>query len=357
MRFTCTAGALRDAVSHARAATSTSAGLVAHSGVLLQVTDTGVQVAGTDGETTVVASCPADVQQPGRVLLPPRPLAAYLATVDPVRRITVWRDPGQDVRVGAEGNSPYRFRPMEATFPLPARPDADPVAVDWTQMPAALQLVRPAVSRDLGVSLLGSGTALQVRATDSYRVHAATIPGAGFGDFQGSVPVSVLDRAARAGITHVIVDPRGRTLRLLGDGVEVATRLISSVFPAVDDLLAQSRHTPHRVAFDVDELRACIAPLRAVGEDKPFVVSIDGDTATLAVDNVDLGGGAETVHLEEEATASVRFGINSGFLAEATAHLRGRADVGYSGPQQALYLSAQDPVRFTAVIMPVRLTP
>jgi hypothetical protein len=58
--------------------------MIAFGGVLVVVDAANecVRVTGSDGETTITATCSAKDLEAGQVLLPPRPLASFLSTLD-----------------------------------------------------------------------------------------------------------------------------------------------------------------------------------------------------------------------------------------------------------------------------------
>lgn len=355
MRFSTPAGALADALANARHATPTNAAMVAYSGVLLQVRGAKLSVIGSDGDTTIAAVLDVAGAADGQTLLPPRPLGAWLATVGADETVEVSAGDGSDVEVRAGGTAPYRFRPIAATFPLPAAPKTPPVAADLSRLGAALGAVRASSGKDFaGVQLVSGADGLVLHTTDSYRLSRAELPEAGFGDFVGVVPLGLLERLARHPITSVAADPNGRTLRFAGPGIVVSTRLLNVPFPAVDSVLGTP--PPSAVRVPVRPVRAALARLAAVADAEPVRCHIDGASLELSVQNADLGSGAETVTLAEAAIAPFTFGVNRQFLAEAfAAHDADEVSLAWSSAAEPLFVSSTAPLAVTTLVMPVRL--
>lgn len=357
MRVTSTAGALRNALVTASHATPSNPSLIAYSGVLLLVNDATASLVGSDGETTISAQLDVEEPSPGQVLVAPGPLGKYLATLDPELGVTLSAEEGGDLEVAAKGCRPYTFRPISATFPLPAAIKSAPAAVDFTRLLAALKAVRASTPKENpGVQLVSSGTSLHLYTTDSYRLSGAELPEAGFGDFAGQISLAVLERLARQQIDRVSVDPLGtRTLRFAGPEVVISTRLLATPFPSVDNVLAQM--PPHSANMPTSELRRALARLAAVsGESTPLHCNIAEGSLSISVTNTDVGTGAEDVSLLAQQGGAFEFGVKLGYLSDAVAaHDTAEVSFRWTLPEQPLFVVSEDPFAVTSVVMPVRL--
>lgn len=355
MRFTTTAGAFRDALATARHATPSTPALVAYSGVLLVVKGQRLSVIGSDGETTIAAQLTVSEASDGQALLPPRPIASFLATVPADAGAVVDIDASGDVAVKVGDAAPYKFRPVTATFPMPPTTRGTPDPIDLSRLHLALGAVRAAVARDNpGVQLVSGDAGLILHSTDNYRLSRAVLPEAGFGEFSGLVALGVLDRVARHKITGISVDQRGSTLRFAGEDVVISSRLLSTPFPAVDTIL--SNPPADRVTVSASELHQSLVRLAAVAEGAPLRCKISTDGFTLSVSNIDLGSGTETVEVTGAPAVPFEFAVSATYLAEAVAsHEAPRIDIAFSDPGSAVFVVSTDPVEVTAVVMPVRL--
>lgn len=356
MRLTSTAGALRSALVTASHATPSNPSLLAYSGVLALVKGDVLSFIGSDGETTISAQLPVEEAEDGKALVAPGPLGKYLATVDNEAVVTVHAGETSDIEVAAAGCRPYTFRPIAATFPMPAPVKSAPSSVDFSRLLAALKAVRASTPKENpGVQLVSSGEALHLYSTDTYRLSGAELPEAGFGDFTGQVSLAVLDRLARQQIDRVSVDARGRTLRFAGPEVVISTRLLATPFPPVDNVLAQE--PPHSARIPTTELRQALARLAAVsGDATPLHCRIGDGALSISVTNADVGTGAEDIALGGDAGAEIEFGVKLAYLADAiAAHDTAEVTLGWTLPEQPMFLVSTDPFRVTTVVMPVRL--
>lgn len=355
MRFSTTAGALRDALTTARHATPAIPSLVAYSGALLLVKGERLSVIGSDGETTISAVVAVSGATDGQILLPPKPLGAWLATLAADAVVEVEAGDGVDVEVRAGKSAPYRFRPLAATFPLPAAPKSAPRAVDLSRLGAGLAAVRTSVAKEApGVQLVSSAEGLILHSTDNYRLSRSMLPEAGFGEFTGLVSLSVLDRVARHQVSEVSVDARARTLRFGGPEVVISTRLLGTPFPAVEAVLGAT--PPFQVGVEVEGLRTALSRLAAIAEASPLRCRLDDSVLVLSVENTDLGSGSEEVPLTSAVAAPFEFAVKLAYLVDAVhSHDTDEVVLGWSGSMAALYLNSVSPLPVTSVVMPVRL--
>jgi DNA polymerase III sliding clamp (beta) subunit (PCNA family) len=354
VKFSTTAAALRDALTTARHAVSSSASTVAQTGVLLQVKSGQLAVIGTDGEMSITALVPVSASKDGQVLLPPRPVGGYLATLPADCPITVTAG-AVDVAVAAGDGSPYRFRPIEATFSQPLQLRATPVEARLERLGAALAAVRAAVPRENpGVKVISGPDGLFLYATDRYRVAKAHLPEAGFGDFSGVVPLSVLDRAARSGVTHVAVDGRGRAVKFSGDRVVITSRLIATQFPAVESVL---ENVPDAwTLVPVGALLEKLTPLASIAADDPLLCTLFQDRLTLSVRNADTGSGDEHVELERPVTAKFEFGMKHQYIVDGIgAHDVDHVKLGWTTPIEPIFVTSSQPFPVTTMMMPMRM--
>jgi DNA polymerase III sliding clamp (beta) subunit (PCNA family) len=354
VRFSTTAGELRDALVTARHAVPSSASIIAYSGVLFMLKNGQLAVIGSDGEVTISALLKVTDASDGQVLMQPKPLAGYLQKLAANTPIQVAVG-AADVEVQAGDHAPYRFRPLATTFPAPLPLKAAPATATLDRLAAAVSAVRASVPRENpGVQLVSGPDGLYLHATDQYRLSRAHLPEAGFGTFTGVVPLAVLDRVGAADITHVSVDQRSRSLRFSGPQVVVTTRLVSTTFPAVEAVLETVPAS--RVTFGTVDLQQALGRLAPVAEGEPLRCSIEQDTLLLSVRNADLGSGEEIVRLDTASTTKFEFAVRLEYLADAVAgHAGDTATLAWSMPDKPLFLLSSDPLTVITMVMPVKI--
>jgi len=354
MRFTLPAGQFRDALSQVRSTIPSTPTLIAYSGVLIAALSDTVRVVGSDGETTLSCTLPALGVEPGQMLVQPKPLSAFLQTLPAACSVSVGVDGNGDVEVTIEGLSPYTFRPLTASYPMPAAVSGKSMTCDLSRLPAALSAVRPAVSREnLAVQVVSTSSGLALFATDTFRLCRAVLPEAGFGDFRGVLPLPVLERAARSDPATVSIDARTRMVTFESPSLSVSSRLLATPFPAVEAVI--DAIPTFSVTFDPREVKASLARLLSVADQSAVRIRLEGNLAHLSASTADTGSGKESVSLRVPVAAPFEVLVKGQYLRDAVATFDcDTVAFAYSGSFQPLYLSASEPFSLLQIVMPVR---
>jgi DNA polymerase III sliding clamp (beta) subunit (PCNA family) len=356
MRCNLPAGELRNALTAASHVTPATPSQPAYAGVLLTVTDDQLTALGYDGETSISATAVVTDSTPGQVLVPPRPMAAYLATLDPTLAVTLEAISDVEVSLTASTGAPYRFRRLPTVFPLPPLIKNPATAIDLSRLPAALAAVRTSVPKETPVVQLVSGSfGLRLHATDNYRLTRVELAEATLGaELTAVISLSVLERVARFAVDSVQVDSAGRSIRFAGPDTAITTRFLAMDFPNVDTIV--ERHLDHSCVLPVAELRIALSRLAAVAEASPLNVALAQSELTLSVENTDLGSGVEHLTLPSHLDAPFSFAAKLSYLSDALAGLGGSdVTMSWSSANEAVYLQATTPLPVTCIVMPMRL--
>lgn len=353
MKFVVPAGALRDALGKARQIIPATPSMVAYSGVLLQATADRLDVTASDGDSTITVSASCSVETPGQVLLPPKPVAGFLASVDSDDVIEV-ELAGGDLRLRVGELSPYVFRPLSATFPLPSTPPPGARPERIGDLLAGLQAVRAAAGRDMPVvQIVSDDEQLVLHTTDGFRLARAVIPGAGFGVLTGILSLPVLERAARFSPQEVTVDIKARQLSFRGEAVLVSSRMLGTPFPPVDSVLVSA--PPQVTSLSPRALSKALARISSVAEQGTLTLDFEGSELRLRASAAEVGEGQESIALQSPVPAPFSLQLRAPYLADAVASLGDeQVGVAYSGVLQPLFFSTTEPFSVTQVIMPVR---
>ena len=353
VNFTSQLGSLRDAVTRAAQATPSNPAMVAYSGVLFEVEADRISIIGSDGETTIMASLDAVVESPGRFLLPPKPILSLLSKLPANLTVSVKMGAEGEIVLEAGTRAPYRFRPLSATFPAPTLPTGEARPVNFERLAAVLNAVRHAVGKDSpAVQLVSDDNKIVFNATDSYRLARAEMSEGGFGPFTGVVPLQVLEKVSRSGVTAVSTDARSRLISFHTPGATVTTRLLATTFPAVDGVI--SGRPDASVRFETQPVVEALGRLSSVADEAPLKVRIDRSTIELSVSNVDLGSGLEEDPLASPTTTSIEFFVKLPYLLDALARFDS-VELSYSGATLPIFVCSVSPVTSTQVVMPIRL--
>lgn len=362
MKFSTTASSLLSAVSLATKVIPTRSNLVAYTGVHLEVAAGRLTVSGSDGETTVAATRKVSGTVAGSVLLPPRPVTRYLATLPADTAVTVESVADTEVSVTAADGSPYGFKTIATTFPTPPSLRRDKKETDLSGLAEAVAAVGVSAialtsGKDKVVQLVSDDEGIKLHSTDRYRLTRAVLPkGASFGTFDGLMPLRVLELAASIEPTHVQVDGKGKAIVFCTADTTVTTRLISDPFPTVDSVLGSVPH--YTVQLPREQVLAALRRLSAIAEPGiPLVATLAGDELTLTMRSNNLGSGVEVIALAEQVGAEVAFGANLEFLEDALgSHRTVEVTLGWSAPLLPLFVTSPSKVPVINVIMPVQFS-
>ena len=273
MKFSCSQKALANAVLSALRVAGSANVMPVLAGLLVEAGEPhGVRITGYNLDTAVRAIIPADIDEPGAVVVPGKPLAAIVRKLD--EEVVVETKDNQIVL--RSGEPEFTLRTMSAQE-YPELPELD--ALGMTALPAGelekiVRLVAPAAAKPgaetraylQGVLMSmdggknGNGVALTAVATDSFRMavyetelaEASMMVGPGWSNIERGneigkisviIPATALDEVARglAGVSREqpILVKLNTTHALFGlPGREIVTRLLDGLYPSYEQVLA-----------------------------------------------------------------------------------------------------------------------
>jgi len=357
VKFSTVVSKLRGVLQVAERASSNTnmsgVALVAYTGVLIQATKNRLVVLGSDSATTIAASIDVDTDRTGSVLVPPKPLLSFLAAANPDAAVELVYEEGNDLLVTVAGLAPYSFRPLATTFPvkIPSRKGA--TQVDFSRFDQALTAVKPGASGG-GIQLVSTGTSLALHATDTFRLHSATLPEAGFGDFTGVFTPEVLAVVAQHPITHVAADVSTRTLRFIGESIIISTRLLATPYPNVETIL--TAEFPLKVDIPVTQTREALGRLASIAAERAVVLNVEGNRLSVSATSPDHGSGSEHIELSQPYN-DLMVALAPKRLNEAlVAHQSDTVTLGYVGQLQPVAFSSNNRFPILTVVSPVQTT-
>lgn len=236
----------------------------------------------------------------------------------------------------------------------------------------ALEIVSSAVSRDHSRPMLTAinlrpvrdhSELVRVAATDSYRLHVATIRATHELPEEG-VSIAELKPtmipAKRAYVDHSIV----REGEHVSIGDKNGARVVEGAFPNVEQLRPDWWDAPpFGLSFvPSDELYAfCKLAERATSNDRNYVAmrgEVDDDANMTLTQPTPFGDLSLVVRCEMRGEQPERWGMRPGYFADACAAIGGRIEIRGTGPQRPfLFCSAgsTSPLAPWALVMPIRL--
>jgi DNA polymerase III sliding clamp (beta) subunit (PCNA family) len=325
---------------------------LSYSGILIESGEGSVSATGSDGENSITSYAPATVEEPGSVLVLPKPLIEWFRTVDKDARVVLSSDDGEgDLVVEVENGPTYHFRTLSINFTKIAPLGGTPIKVDLSGLAGGLAAVRSSMDTNGVMQLISNDQDLYLNTTDTYRLSQAVLKGAGWGDFSGRVHLQVLERVAGDHITGVSIDQKGRMLEFSGPRARFSVGLSPVPYPFVEDYLAFV--PPYHVTLPLGEFRTALTRLSSLGDDSSLKFSLEGGVLTLSISST-LGDGSEEINVVGEG--SVSFAVSPEYMRAALSGRSGdEISLGWSSPKAALYLVSHVPLTITTLVMPVSL--
>jgi DNA polymerase III subunit beta len=325
-----------EAIAWATRTVGARATLPALSGVLLDASDGTLTCRATDLEVAAEVSIPAQIDEPGRALLPGRLLAQLVARFPDA---PVELSGGEDRVEIRCGRATFHVRGMTAedfpALPQPAddaatgtiRADAFSRLVSQVARAASTDEARPVLT---GVKLEAAAGKVTAAATDSYRLAVRTVPWEESLEAGALVPARALLEAAKAAgeaggsLTLVIED--GQVSFLFGDR-RLTTRLIEGSFPNYSQLLPDA----HETTVVVDRAALIEALQRvavvALGQaNTPVTLTFEQGSVDLQAANQEIGDAVEALPADIEGDGlTIAFNptfLLSGLEATGTERIR-----------------------------------
>lgn len=340
-------------------------------GILLATAEDGLRLAATDLEITSVIDVPAQLDEPGRAVVPARLLSEIVRRI-PAVQLSLIADPDRADVVLRWDRSEFRlhgFGPDQ----FPALPEAPGEAAftgfDGATLRDTLRHTGFAAANEAGGRPILTGVELTVLdgdyravATDGMRVayfrttdradwsqgNALTLPSRGVEEIARAIDANEGEGRLCAHESHFFVH---------AGSLRVAVRILEGRFPAVLDLVPKA--FPTEVRFDGAELRDACERVALVTDapDRLHAIALttSADLVTVTASSPEVGEAAEQVAAHCEGP-EIEFHVNARLLLEGLRHLGdGEIIAEMSGPQSLARLRRADEPRLQYLQMPLRL--
>lgn len=355
MKFSTTAGALRNALSQARTAISAKPNLLARGGAHISATKGGskpVRITGSNDQVTIMSAvADAKVEENGTVLVTPGPLQGFLATLREDLKLEV-ETTNTHLVVTREGGAPYRFVPMHADYPDPPTVRGTKAAVNFSRLDDAVDAVKRSTGEEGVVQLTSDDKNLTLASTDNYRLSQVVIANAGFGEYTGILQLSAVDRVARAKPAAVNYDKKA--VNVVTDDVSITIRALANAsFPDVSTALDQA--PKNTITIPRLELVQALQRLNAVDAEATVALAIDQTSLTITLSESPSGHGQEDLDITGGPSTLFIVSVNLKFLLDtALSHKGDEILFGFSGPTEILFIRSTDSdIQVTSAVMPV----
>jgi DNA polymerase-3 subunit beta len=353
-------------LSLASRAVSTRTATQALSGILLTASESGVELAATDGEMGLRTAMEARVETPGSTLLPGRLLAELARSLGDASVEIELREVERDVEIRS-GSSSFHLRVLPAEdFPKLPDQGEEPLKIPATALAETVELVAPADSRDdmrpvlTGVLVSAAGEEMTMVATDSYRlaVKRTELESGIGGELEANIPARALRELGRIVAAEEIDEVTVSLLpnqAVFGAGaVLLSTRLIDGQFPNFRQLLPESYE--HDVRLPLPEFLEVTRRVSQLAQrNAPLRLSFSSGQLKVSASTPDVGDAEEAMPAAFEGEA-LEIGFNPEFLRDGIESVEGNeVMLRLISPLRPGLLQPVDNEDFRYLVMPIRL--
>lgn len=366
MRLTISREKLQEALTAVAAAVPTKTTLPVLGNLLLETTDKGLRLSGTDLDIGVSTEVLADVESPGAITVPAKKLTEIVRELPPA-----------PVKLSAAGEQRITLECGRSRFKLlglprdefPAFPGVD-FSKSWRVRSGDLQKLIShtafAVSTEESRPIL-NGVLWEVReketrmvATNGHRLAKMETPYAGSltGDF--IIPPKALEQVRRLFPSDEELEvARGENhLAFRSPFTSVFTRLIEGPYPNYDQVIPRDNN---RVAIiDKTALQSALKRMAVVASDQTHRVKLSFNSALLkfSVATPDLGEGQDELPIRYDGDP-IDIGFNGMYLLEILRYMpTEEIRFTFKEPERAATLEPEnwsEPGKYLCLVMPLRL--
>lgn len=366
MRLTISREKLQEALTAVAAAVPTKTTLPVLGNLLLETTDKGLRLSGTDLDIGVSTEVLADVESPGAITVPAKKLTEIVRELPPA-----------PVKLSAAGEQRITLECGRSRFKLlglprdefPAFPGVD-FSKSWRVRSGDLQKLIShtafAVSTEESRPIL-NGVLWEVReketrmvATNGHRLAKMETPYTGSltGDF--IIPPKALEQVRRLFPSDEELEvARGENhLAFRSPFTSVFTRLIEGPYPNYDQVIPRDNN---RVAIiDKTALQSALKRMAVVASDQTHRVKLSFNSALLkfSVATPDLGEGQDELPIRYDGDP-IDIGFNGMYLLEILRYMpTEEIRFTFKEPERAATLEPEnwsEPGKYLCLVMPLRL--
>lgn len=368
MRFTIAREKLQDGLTAVTASVPAKTTLPVLANILVETTDRGIRLAGTDLDMAVSTELTADVEAQGAITIPAKKLAEI------VREL-----PSAPVKVSAAGEQKVtlecgrsRFRllglPRDEFPSFPAVKFADAWRVRSGELQKLIAHTSFAVSTEESRPIL-NGVLWELRpeqmrmvATNGHRLAKMEIPLSGSGTLAGDmiVPPKALEQIRRLFPAEEELEiARGENhLGFRSPFTAVYTRLIEGPYPNYEQVIPKDND---RVALaDKNALTQALKRMSVIASDQTHRIrmSFNAGMVKFSVQTPDLGEAQDELPVNFEGDP-LDIGFNASYLLEILRYMpTDEVRMTFKAPERAATVEPvgwSDPSKYLCLIMPLRL--
>lgn len=361
MKLVCSKEELSRGLQTVLRSVGARAGIPALSGVLIELSDTDLNLTTTDLELTTRVRLNL-TGEAGKILLPARLLSEIVRNL-PSDDVELVSESGS-VRV-AGGRAKFEIRSLAPEdFPrIEATGETRTISIPGDVLSRALGQVASAASRDetrpvlTGVLFEGEGSSLRIVATDSYRLAVRVIEAEGVDGLKMLIPARAVTEVARLASSEDLVRIEVASAQAafhLGD-VVIQSRLIEGEFPAYKQLLPENQ--PNKLKIEKSSFIEAVKREAVLAQDAtPVFLELSEASVRLSCHSQGLGEGAEEVdgsYTGEE----LRVAFNPSYLETGVGATESEeVEIDFTDQQRPALVHAPGDRDFLYLLMPIRVS-
>ncbi|HKN68534.1 MAG TPA: DNA polymerase III subunit beta [Gemmatimonadaceae bacterium] len=368
MRFTISREKLQEGLAAVAATVPAKTTLPVLANILVETTDKGIRLSGTDLDIAVSTEVPADVEAPGAITIPAKKLSEIARELPPApAKISAAGE--QRVTIDC-GRSRFRLLGLPRDeFPgFPAVKFADSWRIRSGDLQKLISHVAFAVSAEESRPIL-NGVLWELRpdrmrmvATNGHRLAKMEMPieasGAPSGDL--IVPPKALEQIRRLFPADEELEiARGENhLGFRSPFTAVYTRLIEGPYPNYDQVIP--RDNDKIAVADKQALMSALKRMSVIASDQTHRVrlSFNSGMARFSVQTPDLGEAQDELPIRYTGD-QLDIGFNASYLLEILRYMpTDEVKLTFRAPERAATLEPEgwsDPAHYLCLVMPLRL--
>lgn len=367
MRFTITREKLQEGLAAVGASIPSKTTLPVLANLLVETTDKGIRLSGTDLDIAVSTEVAADVESPGAITIPAKKLTEIARELPP-NPVKVASSGDQRITLEC-GRSKFKLLGLpKDEFPaFPAVKFGNALKIKSGELQQLIAHVAFAVSTEESRPIL-NGVLWELRAdrmrmvaTNGHRLAKMEVPVAGGGGSQDLiVPPKALEQIRRLfpAEEELEIAKGDNHLGFRSPLTSVYTRLIEGPYPNYEQVIPKDNDK--QCVADKALLTSAIKRMSVVASDQTHRIKLSFNAGMLkfAVQTPDLGEAQDEIPVRYEGDP-IEIGFNAAYLLEVLRFIpTDEVKLTLKAPERAATLEPEawkEPGQFLALVMPLRL--
>ena len=366
MRFTITREKLQEGLAAVTPAVPSKTTLPVLANLLIQTTDKGIRISGTDLDIAVSTEVTADVEAVGAITIPARKLSEIAREL-----------PAAPVRISATGDQRVTLECGRSKFKLLGLPKSEFPSFPAINFDKALKIPSGDLQKLIGHTAFAASTeesrpilngvrwelrpdAMRMVATNGHRLAKMEVPVSGAKKADLIIPPKALEQIRRlfAAEEELEVAQGENHLGFRSPFTSVYTRLIEGPYPSYDQVIPKDND---KVAtLDRAALVGALKRMSVVASDQTHRIRLSFNTGMLkfSVSTPDLGEAQDEMPIRYDGDP-MDIGFNAAYLLEILRYMpTDEVRMTFRAPERASTLEPDgwsDPAKYLCLLMPLRL--